>query len=130
MVNGLSYTESQRFVEGGANADGFTAVSYTHLHFTFHALRHTFATRALERGMDYKTLSAILGHYSVAFTMDTYVHSMDEHKRREMDKMDDMFGMQYSISVETVSYTHLDVYKRQPQRHAIPVRPRGRWSRL
>ena len=38
--------------------------------------------------MDYKTLSAILGHYSVAFTMDTYVHSMDEHKRREMDKID------------------------------------------
>ena len=51
-----------------------------------------------------KTLSAILGHYSVAFTMDTYVHSMDEHKRREMDKMDDMFGMQYSISVENRSY--------------------------
>ena len=73
-------------------------------HFTFHALRHTFATRALERGMDYKTLSAILGHYSVAFTMDTYVHSMDEHKRREMDKMNDMFGMQYSISVENQPY--------------------------
>mgnify|MGYP000727255467 CR=1 FL=1 len=69
-------------------------------HFTFHALRHTFATRALERGMDYKTLSAILGHYSVAFTMGTYVHSMDEHKRNEMNKMDDMFGVQYSISVE------------------------------
>ena len=73
-------------------------------HFTFHALRHTFATRALERGMDYKTLSSILGHYSVAFTMDTYVHSMDEHKRREMDKMDDMFGMQYNISVENQPY--------------------------
>ena len=73
-------------------------------HFTFHALRHTFATRALERGMDYKTLSAILGHYSVAFTMDTYVHSMDEHKRREMDKMDDMFEMRYSISVENRPY--------------------------
>ena len=51
-----------------------------------------------------KTLSAILGHYSVAFTMDTYVHSMDEHKRHEMDKMDDMFGMQYSISVENQPY--------------------------
>ena len=63
-----------------------------------------FATRALERGMDYKTLSVILGHYSVAFTMDTYVHSMDEHKRHEMDKMDDMFGMQYSISVENQPY--------------------------
>ena len=73
-------------------------------HFTFHALRHTFATRALERGMDYKTLSAILGHYSVAFTMDTYVHSMDEHKRHEMDKMNDMFGVQYRISVENQPY--------------------------
>ena len=36
--------------------------------------------------------------------MDTYVHSMDEHKRREMDKMNDMFGMQYSISVENQPY--------------------------
>ena len=54
--------------------------------------------------MDHKTLSVILGHYSVAFTMDTYVHSMDEHKRREMDKMDDIFGMQYSISVENRPY--------------------------
>mgnify|MGYP004495779293 CR=1 FL=1 len=44
------------------------------------------------------------GHYSVAFTMDTYVHSMDEHKRREMDKMDDMFGMPYNISVENQPY--------------------------
>ena len=54
--------------------------------------------------MDYKTLSAILGHYSVAFTMDTYGHSMDEHKRHEMDKMNDMFGMQYSIPVENPPY--------------------------
>lgn len=73
-------------------------------HFTFHALRHTFATRALERGMDYKTLSAILGHYSVSFTMDTYVHSMDEHKRNEMDKMDDLFGISLEISVEQQPY--------------------------
>ena len=73
-------------------------------HFTFHALRHTFATRALERGMDYKTLSAVLGHYSVAFTMDTYVHSMDDHKRREMDKMDDLFAMPVELSVERQPY--------------------------
>ena len=69
-----------------------------------YALRHTFATRALERGMDYKTLSAILGHYSVSFTMDTYVHSMDEHKRNEMDKMDDLFGISLEISVEQQPY--------------------------
>ena len=36
--------------------------------------------------------------------MDTYVHSIDEHKRHEMDKMDDMFGMPYSISVENQPY--------------------------
>ena len=89
-----------------ALSDSFQLVlrDYNLRRIRFHDLRHTFATRALERGMDYKTLSAILGHYSVAFTMDTYVHSVDEHKRHEMDKMDDMFGMQYSISVENQPY--------------------------
>ena len=89
-----------------ALSDSFQLVlrDYNLRRIRFHDLRHTFATRALERGMDYKTLSAILGHYSVAFTMDTYVHSMGEHKRREIDKMDDMFGMQYSISVENQPY--------------------------
>ena len=40
----------------------------------------------------------------IKYGLDTYVHSMDEHKRHEMDKMDDMFGMQYSISVENQPY--------------------------
>ena len=53
-------------------------------------------------GPAYLVIAALVG--MVAFTMDTYVHSMDEHKRREMDKMDDMFGMQYSISVENQPY--------------------------
>ena len=53
-------------------------------HFTFHALRHTFASRAMEQGMDAKTLSMILGHSSVSFTLDTYTHVLDEHKRAGM----------------------------------------------
>ena len=53
----------------------------------FHALRHTFATRALEVGMDFKTLSEILGHSTVSITMDLYVHSLDEHKKNQMDKL-------------------------------------------
>lgn len=53
----------------------------------FHSLRHTFATRALEVGMDYKTLSEILGHSSTAITLDLYAHSLDEHKKSEMDKL-------------------------------------------
>jgi hypothetical protein len=58
---------------------------------TFHALRHTFATRSLERKMDVKTLSAILGHYSVSFTLDTYAHVLDDHKREEMDKLNELY---------------------------------------
>lgn len=62
-------------------------------HFTFHALRHTFTTRALEKGMDSKTLSTILGHYSVAFTLDTYTHILDSQKHEEMKCMEDLFNM-------------------------------------
>ena len=53
----------------------------------FHALRHTFATRAIEQGFDIKSLSEILGHSSVKFTMERYVHPSNEHKKRNLEKM-------------------------------------------
>ena len=40
----------------------------------FHDLRHTFATLALQNGVDVKTVSGMLGHYSAGFTLDTYAH--------------------------------------------------------
>ena len=40
----------------------------------FHDLRHTFATMALQNGVDVKTVSSMLGHYSAGFTLDTYAH--------------------------------------------------------
>lgn len=40
----------------------------------FHDLRHTFATMAMQSGVDVKTLSSMLGHYSAGFTLDTYTH--------------------------------------------------------
>ena len=48
----------------------------------FHALRHTFATRALENGMDVKTLSEILGHKNPMITLTRYGHSLLETKRK------------------------------------------------
>ena len=68
----------------------------------FHALRHTFSSRALEVGMDYKTLSEVLGHASVATTMDLYVHSLDEYKRSQMDKLRKIY-VGNSPSVSAVS---------------------------
>lgn len=56
-------------------------------HKGFHALRHTFATRAIEVGMDVKTLSEILGHRNPMITLQRYAHSLMEHKTEMMNKL-------------------------------------------
>ena len=56
-------------------------------HRGFHSLRHTFATRALECGMDVKSLSEILGHKSTTVTLNRYVHSMFDHKKDMMNRL-------------------------------------------
>ncbi|MBE5739717.1 MAG: site-specific integrase [Clostridiales bacterium] len=56
-------------------------------HKGFHSLRHTFATRALECGMDVKTLSEILGHKNPMVTLKRYAHSMMEHKTEMMNRL-------------------------------------------
>lgn len=55
---------------------------------TFHSLRHSFATRALENGVDMQVLSELLGHANVAFTLNCYGHCVTEHKRQQMAKME------------------------------------------
>ena len=55
--------------------------------YTFHALRHTFATRCVEAGFDTKSLSEILGHSNIATTLSIYVHPSLAQKRRQMDKL-------------------------------------------
>ena len=49
---------------------------------TFHSLRHTFATRAIEKNVDIKTLSALLGHADVSITSDLYSHIIKEADER------------------------------------------------
>ena len=53
----------------------------------YHALRHTFATRCIECGVDIKSLSELLGHSNVSITLNTYVHSSMELKRLQIEKL-------------------------------------------
>ena len=53
----------------------------------FHDLRHTFATMALSSGVDAKTLSSMLGHFSAGFTLDTYTHITNEMQRGAAEKI-------------------------------------------
>lgn len=53
----------------------------------FHSLRHTFATRCIEKGFDVKSLSEILGHASVAITMNRYVHPTMIQKKDYMNRL-------------------------------------------
>ena len=56
--------------------------------FTSHAFRDTFATRAIESGMNPKTLQELLGHSDFSMTMNLYCHCMDSTKRKEIDRID------------------------------------------
>ena len=53
----------------------------------FHDLRHTFATLALQNGVDVKTVSGMLGHYSAGFTLDTYAHVTTAAQRNAANTM-------------------------------------------
>ena len=53
----------------------------------FHDLRHTFATLALQNGVDIKTVSGMLGHFSAGFTLDTYAHVTSAAQRQAAQTM-------------------------------------------
>jgi len=65
----------------------------------FHAIRHTFATRALELGVDVKTISELLGHSSVSITLNVYSHSLMEQKKAAIEK----FNHMYLLNMETAA---------------------------
>lgn len=58
---------------------------------TSHVFRHTFATRAIEAGMQPQVLKTILGHSSLAMTMDLYSHVMEDVKADEMERIESAF---------------------------------------
>lgn len=64
---------------------------YDFPYITPHIFRHTFATRAIEAGMQPQVLKTILGHSSLAMTMDLYSHVLPDTKAEEMEKIANMF---------------------------------------
>lgn len=53
--------------------------------FSMHVLRHTFATRCIEAGMKPKTLQMLLDHSNIGITMNLYVHTTEEEKKKEIE---------------------------------------------
>lgn len=66
--------------------------------YHFHALRHTFATRCVENGVDIASVSRLLGHSSIKMTLDTYTDSMMEKRREAVQKLDYLFENNYAAS--------------------------------
>lgn len=63
----------------------------------FHSLRHTFATRCLEQGMDMVTVSRLLGHATPSITLDKYGHALDDHKRTSVEKLGSLYKTEPQI---------------------------------
>ena len=77
MVGNRSYQRTFKFILKKVN------VPYRN----FHSLRHTFATNAIELGMDVKTLAEILGHTNAMITLNRYSHSLLGYKIEMMNKL-------------------------------------------
>ena len=64
----------------------------------FHDLRHTFATLALQNGVDIKTVSGMLGHYSAGFTLDTYAHVTTHAQKEAANTMSNLLRARCKIA--------------------------------
>lgn len=58
--------------------------------YGFHALRHTFASRLFENGVDVKTVSTVLGHSDITVTYNTYIHLIKDQAKNAVAKLDDI----------------------------------------
>ena len=62
--------------------------------FSIHSMRHTFATRCIENGMEPQVLKTILGHSKMSMTMDLYAHVLPDTKSMEIQKIAGLFQNQ------------------------------------
>lgn len=60
----------------------------------FHSLRHTYATRLLEKDVPIKTVQILLGHTDISNISNVYVHVMPEQKIKAIDKINSLFNVE------------------------------------
>ena len=85
--NNYVLTGTEKFIEPRSYRKHFEKVlkKLKIKHFNFHSLRHTFATNCISLGVDYKTVSEILGHSNVNITLNLYVHPRLSQKKKCID---------------------------------------------
>ena len=93
-VNGLCTGVSRRRNQASTtSASGAFFFTLSMPKIRFHDLRHTFATIALQNGVDIKTVSGMLGHFSAGFTLDTYAHVTTSAQKEAAQTMGNILSM-------------------------------------
>lgn len=82
-----TYADNFNRIVRAAGIDKTIQLGTREVSIGFHTLRHTFATRAVENGMDILVLSKILGHAQASTTLNKYGHVLADHLRSSMEKM-------------------------------------------
>ena len=100
-------------IEGIAKRAGIEKISS-------HCFRDTFATRAIEQGMNPQTLKTILGHSSLAMTMDLYAHVMPNTRKDEMDRITIQLPERKDIDTVVIKIPTERVSKSPQNPHTIP----------
>lgn len=96
LGRGVIYNSIDRIIEV-INHDERMAAEKEHRkpeifeHFSSHTMRHTFATRALEKGISPKVVQEYLGHKKIDTTLNIYTHVLPETKKEEIKKMASLF---------------------------------------
>lgn len=94
---GIDFRNDLKRIEQAINKDrkkesAETKEAYTPIgHFHPHSLRHTFATRCFEAGIEAKVVQKYLGHASISMTLDLYTHVSQEKAKTEMDKLQKLY---------------------------------------
>lgn len=87
----MVFKNTRRHIVQASNLDEVNARIYKKAGIegaTNHTLRHTYATRCFEAGVNIKAISQNLGHKSVKITQEIYIHLLDDAKIKEIDKLE------------------------------------------